>query len=104
MRWSWSSWAHDSSNGLPGQTADKVVVIRSNLGLNREGVGTGFFISPTGRVLTAYHVIQDARDLTVTRPGVSYRNVSRLPESTPIARPDDTTGTPLVPLFRVVVK
>ena len=60
---------------LSAQTADKVVVIRAKLGPNRAGVGTGFFISPGGRVLTAYHVIQNARELTVTSQGVLFPNV-----------------------------
>lgn len=57
------------------QIADKVVVIRSDFGQNRAGVGTGFFISGEGRILTAYHVIQNARHLTVTYHGTAYKDV-----------------------------
>jgi hypothetical protein len=60
---------------VQAQITDRIVVIRSDLGQGRVGIGTGFFISPKGRVLTAYHVIQGARQLTVTNQGVPYPDV-----------------------------
>ena len=38
------------------------------------GIGTGFFISPDGLVLTAYHVV-DAGDVRVSRDSLSYMGI-----------------------------
>jgi hypothetical protein len=56
--------------------AQSVVVIRTDLGGQRGGIGTGFFISNTGRILTAYHVIQGAREVTVSHHGARYSGVT----------------------------
>jgi hypothetical protein len=73
--WVTSAIGAADANAQPADPLKSVVVIRTDLGQGRAGIGTGFFISERGRILTAYHVIQGARQLTVTHHGVLYSNV-----------------------------
>jgi S1-C subfamily serine protease len=64
----------------PGQPAidpsEAVVrIIGEGVSVTKDTLGTGFFISPDGAVLTCYHVIVDARDIDVVVDGVHHRNV-----------------------------
>jgi S1-C subfamily serine protease len=44
-------------------------------GVTQDSLGTGFFISPEGKVLTCYHVIVGAKNLIVVAGGIRYKNV-----------------------------
>ncbi len=60
-----------------------VVRIYSKLGA-REALGTGFFFSQNGDILTAYHVVKDAKQIDVYHVGKRFENVlvvSVLPEA-----------------------
>jgi len=52
---------------------DAVVGIYSDLG-GRKGQGTGFFFSPSGDILTAYHVIEGSRSLEIFYEGRRYHD------------------------------
>ena len=54
---------------------DAVVGIYSELG-SKQGQGTGFFISETGDIITAYHVIQGASNLTVFYRGQRFTDIT----------------------------
>jgi hypothetical protein len=56
-------------------TAKEAVVQIVATGTGSAGLGTGFFISPDGRVLTCYHVVHGAKELVVISGNQMYRNV-----------------------------
>ncbi len=71
-----------SSVGIADE-GDPVVWIYSELG-TRQAQGTGFFFSPNGDILTAYHVIKDAHQINVYHKGEEFKNilvVAVLPEA-----------------------
>jgi len=60
----------------PGDPANAVVrIIGEGIKVSADSLGTGFFISPDGSVLTCYHVIVGVGKLVVVANGEWYRNV-----------------------------
>jgi putative serine protease PepD len=73
-------------SSMVASTRDSVVTIeisaRSGLGLTATGSGSGFFVSADGLILTSYHVIDGAAQITVLlTDGSSYQ--ARLVSSNP---------------------
>ena len=56
---------HPSQAAPPNDSVDSIVTIYAKTSKNTSSQGTGFFISSSGRILTAYHVVQDAIEIEV---------------------------------------
>lgn len=54
---------------------DAIVGITSNLGSN-SAKGTGFFVSDEGDIFTTYHVIQNAKSISVFYQGINYKDIT----------------------------
>lgn len=55
---------------------DAIAAVYAVMQNDRTSQGTGFFISPNGRLLTAYHVIVNSKKIWVTYKGIYSDNVS----------------------------
>jgi S1-C subfamily serine protease len=68
--------AHASPGPAATDPSDAVVrIIGEGVSITQDSLGTGFFISPDGAVLTCYHVVLGARSIVVVANGVQYRKV-----------------------------
>jgi S1-C subfamily serine protease len=64
------------SSHAEAQSANAVVMIWSDVAVGRGGLGTGFFVSADGRLVTSYHVVIGAVKIRVLQNGNWYENVS----------------------------
>lgn len=81
LRWLGSLFAVVSLAFTPCHSQTPVaalVAIFSTLPDTRIGVGTGSFISSDGKVLTAFHVVDDAKSLEITYAGKPYTSITVL--------------------------
>jgi len=57
---------------IPAASQIAIVTIWASNGLNSQSLGTGFFVSEDGRILTCYHVVVGAREIEVFNDQIGH--------------------------------